>query len=186
MDIIRKIGRAVKAFYYRKKYRLRYVDSTIYFGGKSQISRDLRAEHNVYIGPNCLIYPKVAIGAYTMLANDVRIIGGDHRYDIPGRPMIFSGRAELKPTTIGRDCWIGAYSIIMCGVNIGEGSIIAAGSIVTKDVEPYSIYGGIPAKKIKNRFNNEEDVKKHKGMLSNTKYNTFTNNMLCENINKCC
>ena len=117
-----------------------------------------------------------------MLANDVRIMGGDHRYDIPGTPIIYSGRAELKPTTIGRDCWIGAYSIIMCGVNIGDGCIIAAGSVVTKDVEPYSIYGGVPAKKIKDRFNSEKEVAIHKQMLSHDTPIDFDKKMLCQNL----
>lgn len=182
MNLIKKIGRTVKAAYYRHKYKLKYVDKTTYFGGKSYISRDLLTEKNVYIGPRCFIYPKVKIGAYTMLANDVRIMGGDHRYDIPGTPIIYSGRAELKPTTIGRDCWIGAYSIIMCGVNIGDGCIIAAGSVVTKDVEPYSIYGGVPAKKIKDRFNSEKEVAIHKQMLSHDTPIDFDKKMLCQNL----
>lgn len=179
-SFIRKYGRRIKAYYYRKKYHLKYVSKTVYFGGASKISKDLRAEHNVYIGPRCLIYPKVSIGAYTMLANDVRVIGGDHRYDIPGTPMIYSGRVGIKPTTIGRDCWIGAYSIIMCGVNVGEGCIIAAGSIVTKDVEPYSIYAGIPAKKIKERFSNRGDVLKHKERINSDQI--FDNSLLCKKL----
>lgn len=183
MNIIRNIGRKIKAYYYRNRMGLDNVHKTVYFGGFSHISSDLIAERNVYIGPNCNIYPKVQIGAYTMLANDVRIIGGDHKYNLPGIPIIYSGRDVLRPTLIGRDCWIGAYSIIMCGVKIGEGSIIAAGSIVTKDVEPYSIYGGIPAKKIKNRFDDEHDILRHHEMLLNEKsYSSFTNDMLCEKI----
>lgn len=181
MNFIRKIGRTLKAAYYRHKYKLKYVDKTTYFGGTSYISRDLVTEKNVYIGPRCHINPKVKIGAFTMLANDVRIMGGDHRYDIPGMPIMYSGRGELKPTTIGRDCWIGAYSIIMCGVNIGVGSIIAAGSIVTKDVEPYSIYGGVPAKKIKNRFNSEVEVAIHNQMLSHDTPADFDENLLSKN-----
>lgn len=181
MNLIKKIGRTLKAAYYRNYYKLKYVDKTTYFGGKSYISRDLVTEKNVYIGPGCAINPRVKIGAYTMLANNVRIMGGDHRYDIPGIPIIYSGRAELKPTTIGRDCWIGAYSIIMCGVNIGDGSIIAAGSVVTKDVEPYSIYGGVPAKKIKNRFNSDEEVAIHKQMLSHKTPIDFDENLLSKN-----
>ena len=182
MNFIRKIGRAVKSIYYRHKYKLKYVDKTTYFGGKSYISRDLVTEKNVYIGPRCFIYPKVKIGAYTLLANDVRIMGGDHRYDIPGMPIIYSGRAELKPTTIGRDSWIGAYTIIMCGVKIGDGSIIAAGSVVTKDVEPFSIYGGVPAKKIKGRFKDLADMERHKQILLDENLKDFNESLLCQNL----
>ena len=178
MNILRKIGRLFKSKYYIYKYGLKLAHSTTYFGGKSYISSDIITGNNVYIGPNCVINPKVEIGKYTMLANNVRIIGGDHRYDIPGIPILYSGRAVIKPTKIGCDCWIGAYSIIMCGVTSGDGSIIAAGSIVTKDVEPYSIYGGVPAKIIKMRFNNDDDINKHQLMLLNDI--SFNDSLLCQ------
>lgn len=58
---------------------------------------------------------------------------------------------EYSPITIGNDVWIGARVIIMDGVNIGDGAIIAAGAVVTKDVEPYTIVGGVPAKTIRKR-----------------------------------
>ena len=113
-----------------------------------------------------MIYPKVEIGKYTMLANDVKVIGGDHRYDLSGLPIIFSGRNNLKATKIGDDVWIGANSIIMTGVKIGDGAIIAAGSVVTKDIEPYIVVGGIPARFIKKRFKTDVEVSAHKAMLS--------------------
>ena len=78
-----------------------------------------------------------------MLANDVHILGGDHSYDKAGVPIIFSGRGTLKETIIGDDVWIGAYSIIMSGVRIGNGAIIAAGSVISRDVPAYSIVGEI-------------------------------------------
>lgn len=165
MNIVRRVGRTVKSFYYIYKYHLRNVHSTVYFGGASVISSDVKAGKYVYFGPNCNIYPNVSIGAYTMLANNVSILGGDHIYKKVGVPIIFSGRDIIKKTKIGVDCWIGAHSIIMCGVTIGDGSIIAAGSVVVKDVESYSIYGGAPAKKIKNRFDNDEDKVRHIQLL---------------------
>lgn len=65
---------------------------------------------------------------------------------------------ELSPVTIGSDVWIGARAVILDGVSIGHGSIIATGAIVTKDVAPYSIVGGVPAKLIRYRHN-EETIK---------------------------
>ena len=59
---------------------------------------------------------------------------------------------EISPTTIGNDVWIGARAIILDGIKIGNGAIIAAGAVVTKDVEPYAVVGGIPAKLIRLRF----------------------------------
>lgn len=158
---IRKFGRKVKACYYRHKYHLKDVDKTVYFGGKSDVSRDLVAERYVYVGPRCVIYPNVKIGAFTMLANDVSIIGCDHKYNVVGLPIILAGRESIKETVIGEDCWIGAHAIVMCGTNIANGCIIAAGAVVTKDTEPYNIYAGVPAKKIKPRFASEEDVRRH-------------------------
>ena len=68
-------------------------------------------------------------------------------------------------TYIGDDVWIGYGAIIMSGVKIANGSIIAAGSVVTHDTEPYSIYAGIPAKKIKDRFNDKLDEERHINLL---------------------
>ena len=167
--IIRKIGRKVKAWYYRTKYKLKEVDKTVYFGGPSSISRDLCAERYVYIGPGCEIHPNVRIGAFTMLANNVSIIGGDHKYDVIGKPVILTGRDIIKETIIGSDCWIGAHSIIMSGVSIADGCIIAAGAVVTKDTDPYCIYGGVPAKKIKSRFATKEDLENHIFLISQIK-----------------
>ena len=64
---------------------------------------------------------------------------------------IFGSGHEKKKVVIGDDVWIGANAVILPGVTIGEGSVIAAGSIVNKDVEPFSIVGGVPAKVIKMR-----------------------------------
>ena len=177
---LRKFYRTVRMFFLRKILNLKNVHSTFYMGGKSKISKDLIAFEYVYIGPNSIIYPKVTIGKYSMLANNVSIMGGDHNFNMPGRPIIFSGRGDLKETHIGRDVWVGGFSVIMTGVCIGDGAIIAAGSIVTKDVEPYSIYGGVPAKKIKDRFSKTEEKYVHMQMIdTDFKDTDFGFDMLC-------
>lgn len=163
---IRKLGRKIKAWYYRHKWHLNDVHESVYFGGKSYLSSDVKIDKFVYIGPRCTIYPRVTIKSFTIFANDVSIVGGDHRYDVVGLPVGLTGRAEIKPTTIGRDCWVGAHSFINCGVNIADGCIIAAGAVVTKDTEPYGIYGGVPAKRIKNRFETNEDMIKHVSLIN--------------------
>lgn len=169
-------------FFIRKKLKLKNVHKTFYTGGKSRISSDLKAGAYSYIGPSCIIYPKVSIGDYTMLANNVSIIGGDHEFGESEVPIIFAGRGVLKETIIGKDVWIGAYSRIKTGVKIGNGAIIAMGSIVTKDIEPYSIYGGVPAIKIKERFSTLEEREKHINMLSKTYIeNNFGFDLLCQN-----
>jgi acetyltransferase-like isoleucine patch superfamily enzyme len=93
-----------------------------------------------------------------MIASNVAIVGGDHKYDILGIPIRFAGRAGLeeKLTIIEDDVWIGHGSIIIAGVCIGKGSIVAAGSVVAKNVPPYAIVGGVPAKIIRYRFTEEQ------------------------------
>jgi chloramphenicol O-acetyltransferase type B len=69
-------------------------------------------------------------------------------------------------TKIGDDVWIGYGSTIMQGVEISNGAIIAAGSVVTSNVEEYSIYAGVPAKKIRNRFNSDIDLETHLRLMN--------------------
>ena len=149
----------------RKRYRLKRVHSTFYMAGHNSVSPDLLAHAYSYIGPNCLIGPMVELGAYAMIGPRVSIIGADHIYDKPGIPIIFSGRPELSPTIIDQDVWIGCGAILIAGVRIGRGAIVAAGAVVTKNIPAYEIYGGVPAKKIADRFVNELDRAIHDRML---------------------
>lgn len=165
VQFLNRLFRSYKRIYIRHFLSLKYVDKTFNIGGKSSISPDLIAGAYSYVGPNCLIYPKVSIGKYTMLAQNVQIIGSDHNYDNPEIPIIFSGRPEMKETNIGEDVWIGANAIIFTGVTIGNGTIIAAGSIVTNDIPPYVIAGGVPAKIIKKRFKTSLQENIHIAML---------------------
>ncbi len=86
------------------------------------------------------------------------------------------GEKILGYTTIGNDVWIGYGAIIMRGVKIGDGAIIGAGAVVTKDVEPYSVVGGVPAKVIKYRYSEQEILE-----LLNLKWWEYGPNIL-ENI----
>ena len=156
----------IKCQFYIKKMGLKHVDKYFFATRGSHISKDFVAGAYSYVGPGCSICPKVSIGKFTMLANDIQILGGDHMYNKAGIPIILSGRPPLKSTTIGDDVWIGASCIIMAGVRIGDGAIVAAGSVVTKNVDPYFIYGGVPARKIKKRFSDEEVIL-HAKMLEN-------------------
>jgi acetyltransferase-like isoleucine patch superfamily enzyme len=116
----------------------------------------LVAHEFAYVGPGCSVAPMTTIGAYTLLAPRVAIVGGDHRTDVVGTPIQFTDRPAQAPTTIGRDAWIGYGSIVSRGVTIGEGAIVGAGSVVTRDVPPYEVWVGVPARKLRDRFGPDE------------------------------
>lgn len=132
---------------------------------QNYIARDLVVGDYGFIAGGCTIYPEVTIGRFVLIAPNVSIVGADHEFNLVGVPMCFSGRQPLPATTIGDDVWIGTSSIIMVGVSIGHGSIIAAGSVVTKSVPDFAIVGGAPAKVIRYRFDTEQERNQHLKML---------------------
>ena len=92
----------------------------------------------------------VEIGDRTLIGYRAQILSSNHR--IPdNRSQIFNSGHEYKKVTIGKDVWIGANAIILPGIEVGEGAVVAAGSIVTKNVAPFTIVGGNPAQLIKQR-----------------------------------
>lgn len=119
--------------------------------------------YNVFFADRTVIYSNVnvKIGNNVMFGPEVMILGGDHNYKIVGEVMsaVKSGGQNLK-VFLEDDVWIGARSIILKGVTIGEGTIVGAGSIVNKSLPPYSISVGNPCHPIKSRFN-LLDLEKH-------------------------
>jgi len=125
----------------------------------------------VYVGQRTIIN-NASIGNYCSIAPDVKIGLGIHSINLISTfPAFYSMRKQCQITfvsegddliqesgkiTIGNDVWIGANAIILDNVTIGNGAIIAAGAIVNKDVPPYSIVAGVPARFIKSRFSEEE------------------------------
>ena len=114
------------------------------------------------LGVRCQINGPVTIGDYVMMGPDCIIYTQNHKVDDLSMPMQQSGFAEVKPVTIGNDVWIGSRVTILPGVTIHDGCIIGAGAVVSKDVPPYSVAVGNPARVVKNRKeaygdkNNEE------------------------------
>ena len=83
-----------------------------------------------------------------------------HSFHYSEKPLFdgvyrYADEDQKMLVVIGNDCWVGSHVLIMDGIRIGDGAIVAAGSVVTKDVEPYTIVGGAPAKPIKKRFEQE-------------------------------
>ncbi len=103
------------------------------------------------IGVNALISSGVSIGDYVMMGPDCMMFTTNHGMERTDIPMMEQPSTAISPITIGNDVWIGARVIILPGVTVGDGSVIGAGSIVTKDVPPYTIVAGNPAKVIKAR-----------------------------------
>lgn len=127
-------------------------------GNNVNIDKNARICPKISIGDNSsigenswLMQPGVTIGNDVMMGPDCFFLTTNHRFEKTAVPMWCQGFDEPKPIVVEDDVWIGANSIIMGGVKVGRGSIIAAGSVVTHDVEAYSIVGGNPAKLIRMR-----------------------------------
>lgn len=110
---------------------------------------------NTYVGEYCNIRAsggKIQIGENCLISQHISLIAVNHVID-GTNPIIYSGwEKERNFIEIGNDVWIGANSIILPGTKIGNGAIVAAGAVVRGEIPPYTIYGGVPAKKIKNRL----------------------------------
>jgi acetyltransferase-like isoleucine patch superfamily enzyme len=123
---------------------------------------------DVYIGKTCTIQVDGYIGNYVMIANQVGLIGRiDHDFRAIGFPIRYApwigeksykGEGNDLQIILEEDVWVGFGAIILSGVRVGRGAIIAAGSIVTKDIEPYAIVAGVPAKSVGKRFTDKEII----------------------------
>lgn len=123
------------------------IEHGAYFGS----GQDISIGDNSGIGLNASVSGPVTIGADVMMGPDVMIYTANHNTGRIDIPMIQQGDSDHRPVIIEDDVWIGARAILLPGVHIGKGAIIAAGSIVTKDVPSYTVVGGNPAKVIKQR-----------------------------------
>ena len=166
-NLFRQPYRVFRTLVFRTLNNSHGIDSTSYFQNPKHVCCDVVTGAYSHFSDQCYIGKNVHIGKYVMCGPEVVIAMGSHNYDIPGSPIIFSGQPAIKQTIIEDDVWIGQRALIKPGVRIGEGAIVAMGSIVTKDIEPYQIVGGIPAKFISSRFSAAKDIQTHKEFLKN-------------------
>lgn len=112
----------------------------------SDFGKNIHFGENVFVNSCCCFQDqgKITIGNNTLIGHQVIIATINH-----GFPASQRGRHDLAAVTIGKDVWIGSGSIILPGVNVGDGAIIAAGSLVNKDVAPGTLVGGNPARVIR-------------------------------------
>ncbi len=111
----------------------------------------LLIEDNVGIGPFNIInaFDDCVIGKNTMFGPYVNINCADHGLEL-GEPMRYQ-KGTYGPVIIGEDCWIASHAVILKGVTVGNGAVVAAGAVVTKDIPPFSIAAGVPAQVIGDR-----------------------------------
>lgn len=121
------------------------------YGG--ELGEGLRVGDHSNIGPYSYIGCSgfISIGNNVMISPRVSIYAENHVFDST-EDTIKSQGVKRKTVVIEDDCWIAANSIILAGVTIGKGSVVAAGSVVSKDVPPYSVVAGVPARIIKSRL----------------------------------
>lgn len=118
---------------------------TVPEGGRARIGAGTHMNLGVFLAA----YEHVEIGAHCMLANGCFVTDADHRFEDPDRPILAQGYAVKGPTVIGENSWLGLNVAVLGGVTIGRNCVIGANSVVTRDIEPFSVAAGIPARVIK-------------------------------------
>lgn len=126
-------------------------------------NKKIEVGSNTSIQDRCIMLGDVRIGRYCSLAPNVYISSGKHYFDLMPSWLIKDQdkmsasdeklmKQHSKPVVIEDDCWLGINVVVMSGVTIGKGAVVGANSVVTKDVEPYTVVAGVPAKLIKKRL----------------------------------
>lgn len=124
-------------------------------GRKVKLSSGISIGSHSGIGDFCYFQGRVKIGDYVMMAPECAFIAANHNFADTQKPMCCQGTLE-RGITVGNDVWFGYRVIVLDGVTIGNGVIVAAGSVVTKDIPDYAIAGGVPARVIRYRTKQEE------------------------------
>ena len=103
------------------------------------------------INENVFLQGEISIGDYVLVAPNVAIYTQNHIHKDVDTPIVLQGTEGSKKVVIKDNAWLGRNVVVLPGITVGEGAIVGAGSVVTKDVEPYTIVGGAPAKLIRSR-----------------------------------
>lgn len=129
-------------------------DVTVWLSPEEGSQPKLIIRDNVFIGRNTYIgvFQPITIGEFVEIGAYCYVISANHCYKSRDRPIVKQGFVGA-PIVIEDDVWLGTHVVVLPGVTIGKGAIVAAGSVVNKDIPAYEVWGGIPAKFIKHRPN---------------------------------
>jgi len=121
----------------------------VYPGARLSHTYGISAGRNLMINAGAFLYGRggLRFGDDVMIGPNAVIVSSQHRFDDPRVPMVYQGH-KTDFVDIGSDVWIGANAVILPGVTVADGTVISAGAVVTRDTEPYSIVGGVPATQI--------------------------------------
>ena len=165
---LKSARRIFKMIVYSFFLRIDLVRPRVLFANRPRISAKNRVKFSgvdIYFGYDCHIGANLIVGSKVLIASNVSFVGGDHAFQTVGKYIKDSDRERLKDIIIEDDVWIGHGVIVLQGITIHRGAVVAAGSVVVKDVPSYGIVGGNPAKLIKKRFTDAE-AKQHESMLT--------------------
>jgi acetyltransferase-like isoleucine patch superfamily enzyme len=159
----------------KRDYLVHGLDLHIGKGTRLWAPTKIKIGSGVYIGKHVHIEANCEIGDYCLLANRVAIIGRhDHDFAAVGYPMRYApwiGSKRLpspyidEKAVIESDVWLGYGVTVLTGTTVGRGAVVAAGSVVTKDIAPYAIAAGVPARVIGQRFTDEATIARHEAAI---------------------
>lgn len=151
--------------YYRLKFGSFGSNSWFSPFGTYLCTKKILVGSNVYVGKGAYLSASEGLefGDGVTVGPELMVMGGDHKIDDVGKYIYqMKSGGENSPVVIEDDVWIGARVTLLKGVKVGEGAVIGAGSIVTKDIPPYTIFAGNPARKIGYRYQKEQLEEHHK------------------------
>lgn len=122
---------------------------------------------HVGIGPGCIFLCDIDVGNSVLIGPNAAFLNrDDHRIDVVGQTIWESGRGDQHSITIEDDVWIGHGAIILSPTRVGRGAVIAAGAVVVRDVPPYAIVAGNPARVVRARFSPEQIIEHERRLAS--------------------
>lgn len=159
----------------RHRHKMEELGEGFQWGRPINLAPGSRIGRYVYIGAGFESSGTVSIGDLCMISSGCKIVGADHLYDLIGTPTRLAFAAGHKTTTVGADVWIGMRVTLVEGITIGDGAVIGSGAVVTRNVPPFTIVAGVPARPIRSRFS-EESLLKHRAALYGPQVNDCVTN----------